>query len=815
MRKIRPTAALFAVIAGLVLGLGGIALGSAEGLRFALPSAEDLQPLETLDPVRALPRTALVLAMTEARFNLEANRPWAAWTTLRNHVETPDDAPSSTVLLAARAAAGWGGWDHVRELLEGREWLGSAEEGTGWFLLGRAEEEAGQWMKAAAAYRHAAEFGSGRTRGISEARLGGVLREAGEDRGAATAFDEAAQRLPEIADWLSLLALEARVAAGQSPSARTGLPAAEQSGAVRGRRARAEAAGWAEAGNVARALDRLERAGRILAGQGMAAEAAALGVDRARLLDSTGRTNRARGLLRSVAWETSVPAATRRYAAELLGEITPRRTASEELARAAAYEAADQPELAARALRAAMGAGAQDNGGVRFRLGMLLFDAGQYGPARDALLAAANRLADREKAAEAELYAARALYRDGGRQRGVAELERVAERRAGTAAAGSALFLLGDLSPRIESAISLYRRAASVRHSPYARQALFRVGDRELKTDDPAAAIRAWEMYIARYPRGDQTAGIAFRTGLLHERAGRAAQARSMYTAASLADPLSYYAVRAANRLGTNPLGDILDEPRPWPGLAADPVDAAAVLARLDLLDETGLHAEWEDELDAAVRHFEDRPAALLAITEGIRDRGHAFKAILLGRQLHELRGEWDGRLLRVVFPFPYRGLIEREAERGGVDPILLAALIRQESMFRSDARSRVGATGLGQIMPSTGRWLAGKLDIEPYEQRLLQVPEVNLRIAADYIGDLTRRYDGARDLALAGYNAGPGRADRWRHELDYAGGVDTFRERIPFDETRHYVKIVLRNAAVYEQLYGEPRAPGLVHPID
>ena len=73
------------------------------------------------------------------------------------------------------------------------------------------------------------------------------------------------------------------------------------------------------------------------------------------------------------------------------------------------------------------------------------------------------------------------------------------------------------------------------------------------------------------------------------------------------------------------------------------------------------------------------------------------------------------------------------------------------------------------------------------------------------------KRYDGAADLALAGYNAGPGRADRWRRELGHARDAEAFRERIPFDETRHYVKVVLRNAAVYRALYGTERPAGLV----
>jgi soluble lytic murein transglycosylase len=257
-----------------------------------------------------------------------------------------------------------------------------------------------------------------------------------------------------------------------------------------------------------------------------------------------------------------------------------------------------------------------------------------------------------------------------------------------------------------------------------------------------------------------------------------------------------------------DPLAPVLAEPRPWLGLAVDALEARAALERLDLLQELRLETEWREEWDGAIRRLEHRPLALLTLAEGIRDRGHILEAIRLGRRLlGERQGQWDERLLRVVFPLPFRDLLESESERYGIDPMLYAGLVRQESTFRPAVRSRVGATGLAQIMPPTGRWLAPRVGIAApqYEDRLLTVPEINLRMGALYLSDLLKRYGGAADLALAGYNAGPGRADRWRRELAYDRDIDAFREAIPFNETRHYVKIVLRNALVYQRLYQSP----------
>jgi soluble lytic murein transglycosylase len=99
---------------------------------------------------------------------------------------------------------------------------------------------------------------------------------------------------------------------------------------------------------------------------------------------------------------------------------------------------------------------------------------------------------------------------------------------------------------------------------------------------------------------------------------------------------------------------------------------------------------------------------------------------------------------------------------------------------------------------------------VRSFQPELLTVPEINLRMGSRYLRDQLKRYRGARDLALAAYNAGPSRADRWKRELGHGRDVDAFREAIPFAETRHYVQVVIRNAEVYRHLYAKDRSPGL-----
>ncbi|MBB4636280.1 transglycosylase SLT domain-containing protein [Longimicrobium terrae] len=803
-----PTARLWAAFVGLSTGLAISNASGERALMRAVPGVAALSPSLPGDPVPRFTNARMAVAVEAAREHLDANRPWAAWKELRGFVKDPSEAPDAVVLMAARAAAGWDGWAQVRRLLEGQTWLEERSGGEGLFLLARAEEARGDWSRAADGYRRYRAVRNAPREAEASARMGRALSRKKDPR-AADAFGDAAGELGAQGDWMRVLQAEALARAGD-PRTPGIADAPSTSAAVRVRLARADAGYRLAKGDTVFALQRLTREESLLRSAGADPHAAELALERVRILVNTRRPDEARQVLRGLCADTSVPAALRLRAATRLGEVADGGTADEQMARAAAYEAANRPGLAARSLRAAIRAGASSDPAQRLRLGRLLYEERDFRPAREVLAGLGADLSDPAQAAEAELYAARALSRvDAGA--GLAELRKLAERRPGTAAAGTALFLLGDAAGDVETGIAYYRRAADIPASPDAREALMRLGDRRQKAGDPTGATAAWESYVARYPSGETTAELAYKVGVQHERAGRADRARSMYGAAILADPVSYFAIRAGDRSGADPLARALANNRAWPATPRDAGDAKEALGRLEVLDRLGLQTEWKEELDWQTVRLTPRPAALLALAEGLTTSGHPVEGIRLGRALLERRnGEWDARLLRVVFPFPFRDVLTAEADRADVDPYLLAGLVRQESSFRPDAKSWVGATGLSQIMPATGAWLAPNAGVSNFDASLLAVPEINLRMGARYLGDQLERYRGKRDLALAAYNAGPSRADRWRRELGYGADVDAFRERIPFAETREYVHVVLRNAAVYRRLYGGSRSPGL-----
>jgi len=157
----------------------------------------------------------------------------------------------------------------------------------------------------------------------------------------------------------------------------------------------------------------------------------------------------------------------------------------------------------------------------------------------------------------------------------------------------------------------------------------------------------------------------------------------------------------------------------------------------------------------------------------------------------------------KLAFPIPYRADLERYAKQNGLDPFLMAALIRQESEFNPKAVSKSNARGLTQIMPATGRELSRRLQVRPYSTARLFQPSVSLQLGSYYLKSVAASLGGRWEAALAAYNAGLTRANAWLTWADFQEPAE-FVETVPFSETRNYVQVVLRNAEMYRRLYGQ-----------
>jgi soluble lytic murein transglycosylase len=159
--------------------------------------------------------------------------------------------------------------------------------------------------------------------------------------------------------------------------------------------------------------------------------------------------------------------------------------------------------------------------------------------------------------------------------------------------------------------------------------------------------------------------------------------------------------------------------------------------------------------------------------------------------------GEWD--YLRLRFPVAYPETFEQAATTHKVPAVQLMAIARRESAMNPEAVSPVGARGLMQLMPSTGRLMARKAGVKWRSSRLFEV-DYNVDLASRYYRSLLDRWQGNRALALASYNAGPERVRRWQ---DADLPIDQWIDTLPFKETREYVRAVLAYTVIYQQLQG------------
>lgn len=212
----------------------------------------------------------------------------------------------------------------------------------------------------------------------------------------------------------------------------------------------------------------------------------------------------------------------------------------------------------------------------------------------------------------------------------------------------------------------------------------------------------------------------------------------------------------------------------------------ALELYRLDLRVEAVREWIW------AVRDFDDRQ--LLAAAEVARRNELYDRAINTAdrtQNLHDFT-------LRYLAPF--RDVLQVRAKQMNLDEAWVYGLIRQESRFITDARSRVGASGLMQLMPATAKWVARKMGLRNIAD--VTAVDTNISLGTYYLKHVLDNLDGHPVLASAAYNAGPGRARAWRPDGALEGAI--YAETIPFNETRDYVKKVMSNASYYGHAFSQ-----------
>jgi soluble lytic murein transglycosylase len=335
-----------------------------------------------------------------------------------------------------------------------------------------------------------------------------------------------------------------------------------------------------------------------------------------------------------------------------------------------------------------------------------------------------------------------------------------------------------------------------------------------MEQHDEAASL--FEKFVQDYPDSFYVPDALYWLGRLAERAGNRDDARAYFQKLCLRFPSNYFAVASAAPLRALGRGKIASLPLldSIPPLAPEeewgpqePSAALPWLARSFALESIAFDDEAIAELHAAYAAAH-APALELAIARASINAQHYSGAIVAIRSIYpELESRPIGgdmiEAWHLAYALPYAAEIRSASRRARVDPMIVAGLIRQESAFEKTALSNKNAFGLMQVLPKTGRLIAHELHMRYSDDRLFD-PAFNLRVGTVYFAGLIKQFHSV-EAALAAYNAGEDRVTAWQAGQHY-GELPEFVESIPFTETREYVQIVLRNAAIYRKLYGGKR---------
>lgn len=350
-------------------------------------------------------------------------------------------------------------------------------------------------------------------------------------------------------------------------------------------------------------------------------------------------------------------------------------------------------------------------------------------------------------------------------------------------------------------AIRFYGRAAAQARGAARAESQWRQGWVSYRARDYETARQSFADTAARATRGSDTDGRAetlYWEGRSLERLGRRDQAQARYRQVLEEFPVGYYAAASEKRLGTSSPGRIAVQPLKAPSNL--PPSAALAIRRATTLREAGLPVLAARDLSARLQGFD--AATRRAVLPALPAAGAYDAAFRIAIAMHG-KGELSSNEARVYFyPRAYADIVEAECRRAGIDPLLVYALMRQESAFSSTAVSPAKALGLMQLLEKTARRVAASQGLDEPSAEDLFNPAVNIRLGVGYLAMLSKQFQGNTALMAASYNAGENAAERWKG-LTKTYDEDEMIEQISYRETRAYVKAVLRNMRNYRRIYG------------
>jgi peptidoglycan lytic transglycosylase len=389
-----------------------------------------------------------------------------------------------------------------------------------------------------------------------------------------------------------------------------------------------------------------------------------------------------------------------------------------------------------------------------------------------------------------------------------------------------ALARLQEERQELARAIDLYQRLAQ--EFPTYEQAepsLWQAGWVQYRQRHYHAATTLWQSFEQRFPRSPLIPQALYWQARAAQQGGHQDVALRLYQQIVADYPVHYYTTQgyaslqavgerrvlaAGKVLLTTPV--LLQAPTLLPEPSkGQPSKAYFHFVRVQELQQLQMYQPAGQEIRSLAPLLPSTPAAQYFLASLYANNQHHAAAFRTLNSVIEALSPAEVRGLprdfwTTLYPQAFWPEVSQLAQAISLNPYLVLSIIRQESAFNPAAISSSGARGLMQLMPSTAQEVLTKLKLPQESVTQLHDPQLSITLGTRYFAGLLQRYQGNVVLALAGYNAGPGRASRWREQWSSVP-TDEFIERIPLDETRNYVKLILRNLMMYERLYKAPQS--------
>ena len=427
-------------------------------------------------------------------------------------------------------------------------------------------------------------------------------------------------------------------------------------------------------------------------------------------------------------------------------------------------------------------------------------------------------------------YLTRALYqstlcyrRKGQPQLAEKHLIDFVEKYSWSALADDALYDLGwvqENEKKYDKAIASYRRLTTqYTNSDRLPRAYWQIGWIQFRNERYADCIATFTTLQKGFPHDSWAKAARFWIAKTYERQNRLKEAEAVYgeivkgnhwyysgAAKEHLKRLQSQLTASAKRetLAVSRVRVTLDSPA-WKNIGSKKTARVQQLMRLKLFEDALTELEGNIQRDSS--NLRDNYYNLIICLEKLKRFQQAHRYADKLSNFRPLRGTNNAipiELYRLLYPLYYADLLQKHTTKYEIDPLFVAAMIREESRYNADAVSYAGAIGLMQIMPANGPEFASRLKIPRFNTKMLYNPDINIQMGSWYMKSLMNQFDNNHALVAGAYNGGPGRMRRWI-KAKQIPDLDEFIEDIGIDQTRRHIKKVIDSYIIYQQLYSSP----------